>query len=143
MNLSGQLSSERIGIGIVSLANMCLLVTTAFYRRGGFTDSVHSTLRMKLGYTAVSFGLCSQVLYCLLLAIWRYGWIPFEPGVNSINHLEARLSNLGCLLSAATFLAALFARGLRRYTGLWVGGTTLFLWGLTGLGAGLKSFPNH
>ena len=136
MNQGSHMPGEEIAILAVSIANICLLVTAAFYRRSG-ADDVDSALRVRLGYVAVSLGLCSQLLYGVMLMIWRYGWIPLDPGFNSPNHLETRLSNIGGLLSTATFLTALFSRGLRRYVGVWIGGSTLFFWGLVGLGAGL------
>lgn len=119
MRVNGHLSGEEIAI------------------IGG--DEVDSALRMRLGYVAVSLGLCSQILYCLMLAAWRYGWIPLDPGVNALTHLEARLSDLGGLLSVATVMVALFGRGLRRYARIWVGGTTFCFWGLVGTGVALKS----
>jgi len=102
-------------------------------------EETSATPRVKLGYIAVALGLCSQVLYGFLVAVWKYKWVPLDPGVNSLTHLEVRLCNAGVLLSTATMLAALFGRGLRRYAGIWVGGTTFFFWGLAGLGVALKS----
>jgi predicted Kef-type K+ transport protein len=141
MKQSGHLSGE-IAIGILSIANLCLLIALAFYPRVGSKTELDSTLRTKLGYIAVGLGMCSQSLYCVMLATWRYGWVPFDPGFNSLTHLESRLANIGGLLSVATVSIAMFGRGVRRYAGIWVGGTTLMLWGLVGLGAAVKTlFP--
>ena len=61
---------------------------------------------------------------------------------DSISHLEASLSRTGALLSAATLLAALFGRGLRRWAGVWVAATTYLLWALAGLGTGIGEALN-
>ena len=139
MNQSEHLTRETIATGILSIANICLLVLAALYGIIRSRNQTESRLRIKLGYLAVGLGMCSQILYCLLVAAWKYGWVPFDPGTNSVNHLEMRLSDIGGLLSAATVLVALFGRGLRRYAGIWVGSTTFCFWGLVGLGVGLKS----
>jgi hypothetical protein len=139
MNQSGHLGQEAAAIGVLSIANLCLLVTATFYRRVGSRGGIDSTLRTNLGYIAVGLGMCSQILYCLMLAAWRCGWVPFDPGVNSVTQLEGRLSNVGELLSTATVLVALFGIGLRRFAGVWVGGTTFGFWSLLGLGVALKS----
>jgi hypothetical protein len=138
VNQSFHLDGPTILMGGVSIANVCLLLTAAFFREGASVDGAHSTLRMKLGFVAVSLGLCSQVLYCLMLVALNFDWVPPSPG-NSINHLEISLSRMGLLLSATTLFAALFGRGLRRNVGLWVSVTTWFLWGLSSLGASLRS----
>jgi hypothetical protein len=106
--------------------------------RAGGNNGADLTLRVKWGFVAISLGLCSQVLYCLMLAALIFGWVPFDPG-NSFNHLEASLSRMGLLLSAGTLFAALLGRGLRRNVGLWVAVTTWYLWGWSSLGALLRS----
>jgi hypothetical protein len=121
----------------VSIVNICLMVVAAFYREHAATNQ-NATWRVRLGLAAVYFGLCSQVLYCLMLAALIRGWVAFYSG-NSFNHLERTLSNVGLLLSMATFFSALLARGLRRYSGLWVAITSGYLWELSGLGAALGS----
>jgi hypothetical protein len=159
MNQSGHLTHVTMAIRILSIANICLLVTAVFYRSAGRPrppkrtpktliyriasgDEVFPKLRTGLGYMAVGLGMCSQILYCVLLGAWKYRWVPFDPGVNSVTYLEMKLSNWGELLSAATVLVALFGRGLRRYAGIWVGATTFYFWGLVGLGVALKTlFP--
>jgi hypothetical protein len=125
-------------IGVISITNICLMLIAVFYRERAVTEGVDSSWRVKLGLAAVGFGLCSQILYCLMLFALIRGWVPFYSG-NSFNHLQLSLSNLGCLLSAATFFSALFGRGLRRYSGLWVAVTSGCLWSLSGLGAALGS----
>jgi hypothetical protein len=139
MDQGRHLSREAVAIGILSIVNLCLLVTSAFYRRVEPRDEMDSLLRIKLGYIAVGLGMCSQFLYCLMLAAWWYRWVPFDPGVNSVTHLEMKLANMGGLLSIATLLVASFGRGLQRCAGIWVGGTTFMLWGVVGLGVALKS----
>jgi hypothetical protein len=135
-------SAETFAIIALSVANICLLVTAAFYRGREPVEGGNPVLRMRLGYVAVSLGLCTQGLYCVMLVIGIYGWVPLDPGYNSINHLEVRLSNVGGLLSVATFLAALLGSGLRRYAGVWVAATNWFLWGLVGLGPALGDAMN-
>jgi hypothetical protein len=124
--------------GIVSVANICLMVIAAFYRGRASTEATDTSWRVRLGLIAVCFGLCSQVLYCLMQFALIHDWVPFYSG-NSHNHLEGRLTDVGLLLSAATFFFAMSAGGLRRYSGLWVAVTNWYLWSLSGLGALLRS----
>ena len=138
MNLGFHPDLPMTAIIIVSIVNICLMVIAAFYRESVATDGGDAGWRVRLGLATVCFGLCSQVLYCLMLAALIRGWLPFYSG-NSFNHLEGTLSNAGLLLSVATFLSALLARGLRRYSGLWVAITSGYLWELSGLGAALSS----
>lgn len=128
-------------IGSISIVNISLMVIAAFYRERTGTERADANWRVKLGLAAVSFGLCSQVLYCLMVFALMHGWVPFYSG-NSFNHLQLTLSDLGSLLSVATFFAALLGRGLRRYLGLWVAVTSGCLWYLSGLAAGLRSLFN-
>lgn len=139
VNTSGHFSRQELVIVIVSFANVGLLVAAAFYNGVGSNEGPDSATRVKLGRVAVLLGLCSQLLYCLMVAVWRYSWVPFDPGVNSISHFEAKLSNIGGLLSVATLMTALFGIGWRRCAGIWVGATTFYFWGLVGLGAALRS----
>jgi hypothetical protein len=129
------LGLPTIVIEIVSMFNICLLLTSAFYRERTSSEGVDPAMRAKFGYLAVLLGLSSQILYCLILVVWMNRWIPFDPGHNSINHWQKNLSTTGSLLSAATFFIALFGTGLRRYAGAWVAVTNWFLWGLLGLGS--------
>jgi hypothetical protein len=138
VNLGFHPDLPMTAIVIVSIVNICLMVIAAFYRGHVATESGDAGWRVKLGLAAVCFGLCSQVLYCLMLAALIRGWVPFYSG-NSFNHLEGTLSNAGFLLSTATFFSALLARGLRRYSLLWVAVTSGYLWELSGLGAALGS----
>lgn len=132
MNQSSYLTGPTILVGVVSIVNICLLMAAVFSGEGSGAG-VKSAARVKLGYVAVSLGLCSQVLYGLMVAALFFGWVP-NPG-ESFHHLEASLARTGVLLSAATLFTALFGRGLRRYVGLWVACTTWFLWGTASLGA--------
>ena len=125
-------------ITVVSIANICLMVIASFYRANAATEEVDANWRVRLGLIAVVFGLCSQVLYCLMLVALIHGTVPSYSG-NSFNHFQLTLSNTGGLLSIATFFAALFGSGFRRYSGIWVAITSGCLWGLSGLGAALGS----
>jgi hypothetical protein len=132
------LSAGRVTVVVVSLTNICLLVTAAFHKRSGLGEDRDSVLRVKLGYVAITLALCSQILYCMMLLIWRYGWVPFYLGSNSLTHLEEGLSNFGGLLSTGALLMAIFGTGIRRYAGVWAGVTTICLWGYVGLGVALQ-----
>jgi hypothetical protein len=125
-------------IDIVSIVNIGLMVIAAFYRDRTATEGAGANWRVRLGLAAVCFGLCSQVLYCLMLFALIHGWVPLYGG-NSFTHFQLTLSNLGSLLSIATFVAALPGRGLRRYLGLWVALTSGYLWSLSGFDAALGS----
>ena len=125
-------------IALVSIANVCLMVIAAFYRARVATEAVDANWRVRLGLIAVVCGLCSQVLYCLMLVALIHGTVPAYSG-NSFNHFQLTLSNTGGLLSMATFFTALFGSGFRRYSGIWVAVTSGCLWGLSGLGAALGS----
>jgi len=138
MKLGFQPDAPMTLIGIISVTNIFLMVIAAFYRGRAATEGVDAGWRVRMGLAVVCFGLCSQVLYCLMLFALMHGWVPFYSG-NSYNHLEGTLSDVGLLLSMATFFFALLARGLRRYSGLWVAVTSWYLWYLSGLGAGLRS----
>lgn len=126
-----------MAIVIVSVVNICLMATAAFRLEHTNRDGSIPMLRMRSGYLAVSLGLCSQILYCLMLAALHYSWIPLSQGYNSSNQMEESLAGIGVLLSTATLMTALLGRGFRRYAGILVGGTTWFLWGLAALGTGL------
>lgn len=69
MNESSHLSGPQVLICVVSVANICLLVTAAFHREGTPIGGVNSTLRQKFGLAAAFLGLSNQVFYCLLLAM--------------------------------------------------------------------------
>lgn len=138
MNLGFHPDLPMTVIVIVSIVNICLMVIAAFYRGRAANGGEDDSWRARLGLAAVCSGLCSQVLYCLMLFALIHGWVPFYSG-NSYSHLERTLSNIGLLLSMATFFFALLARGVRRYSGLWVAVTGWYLWGLSGLGVALGS----
>jgi hypothetical protein len=138
VNLGFHPDLPMTAIVIVSIVNICLMAIAAFYRGRAATEGEDASWRVRLGLVAVCFGLCSQVLYCLMLAALIRGWVPFYSG-NSYNHLEGTLSSAGFFLSIATFFAALLGGGLRRYLGLWVAVTTGYLWELAGLSAALGS----
>ncbi len=136
---SGHLSLGETTIVVVSLINVCLLVTAAVCKSSRLGEDSVSALRVKLGYVAITLGLCSQILYCLMLVVWQYSWVPLDPGFNALTHLEARLSNFGGLLSTAALFVAIFGTGIRRYAGVWVGVTTFCFWSYVGLGVALQS----
>lgn len=125
-------------IVVVSVVNICLMVMAAFYPGRAATEGEDASWRERLSLAAVCSGLCSQVLYCLMLFALIHGWAPFYSG-NSFNQLQLNLSNLGCMFSMATFFFALCGKGLRRYSGLWVAVTSGCLWSLSGSGAALGS----
>jgi hypothetical protein len=125
-------------IVIISIVNICLMGIAAFYRGRAPAEGEDASWRVGLGLAVVCFGLCNQVLYCLMLAALIHGWVPFYSG-NSYHHLEGTLSNIGWLLSISTFFLALFASGVRRYSGLWVAATSSYLSYLSGLSAALGS----
>ena len=101
------------------------MVVAALYRGRAATEGADASWRVRLGLAAVCFGLCSQVLYCLMLAALIHGWVALYSG-NSFNHLQLSLSNLGVLLSITALVAALFSRGLP---------------GLASLGCGYERVP--
>ena len=138
MSKGGHPSWQEIAAVGVSVGNVCLMAVAAFYRRTAAEQSTASPWRVKSGYVAVSLGLCSQLFYCVMLAAWRYGWVPLNPGSNSVIHLEEKLSNVGGVLSMATFWTACFGTGLRRWAGIWVAVTTFVLWSMVGLGVALS-----
>jgi hypothetical protein len=130
---------DEVTVALASVANVCLMLVAAFYRESARSGTTNSPWRVRSGYVAVTTGLCSQLIYCSMLGILWFGWVPFDPGVNSVTNLETKFANAGSMLSVATVLVALFGTGLRRYAGIWVGGTTFFFWSIVGLGAALKS----
>jgi hypothetical protein len=65
-------------IVIVSIVNICLMAIAAFYRGQLSNEHGDDGWRVKLGFAAVCFGLCSQVLYCVMLAASIYGWVPLR-----------------------------------------------------------------
>lgn len=132
MNLGFHPALPMTAIVIVSIINISLMAMAAFYRGHAATESANSW-RLNLGLAAVCFGLCSQVLYCLMLAALVHGWVPFYSR-NSFDHFEGALANAGMLLSTGAFFSALLARGLRQYSGLWVAITSGYLWYLSGRG---------
>jgi hypothetical protein len=113
-----------ITIAIVSVANLCLLMTAALYPE---QDSVPQAAqsRRKAGLIAVFLGLCGQSLYLLFL-----GWTCFHPE----NRIGGQWFTAGSWCSILTFVVALFGNRLKRYAGLVSAVTTFFLWGLAGLG---------
>jgi hypothetical protein len=137
VNLGFHPDLPMTAIVIISIVNISLMVIAAFYRRR-VTPEGPDSWRLRLGLVGVFFGLCSQVLYSVMVAALIRGWVPFYSR-NSYDHLQGTLSNAGLLLSAATLVSALLAGGLRRYSGLWVAVTSGYLWFLSGLGAGLRS----
>jgi hypothetical protein len=111
-------------IAIISVANLCLLMTAALYPEPESPQQVAQS-RRTAGLIAVFLGLCGQSLYLLF-----FGWTYFHPE-NRIGQLWV---NAGSSCSLLTFVVALFGKRLKRYAGLASGVTTFFLWGLAGLG---------
>jgi hypothetical protein len=113
-----------VTIAIISVANLCLLVTAALYPESESLPQV-SQSRRRAGLMAVFLGLGGQSLYLLF-----FGWTYLHP--------ETRISQLwittGGWCSITTFVVALFGKKLKRYPGLASGVTMFFLWGLAGLG---------
>ncbi len=129
MTQVGNISAVEILIAIVSVANICLLVTSAFYRRRKTTWEID--LRERVGWVAAFFGLSSQLFYLLMMGSLTLGLLSFD-GDSFFRQIHVRFPDVGFLLSAATFFAAWFGRGMRRYASLWVAVTTGFLWMLAG-----------
>jgi hypothetical protein len=120
----GHVSGIEILIGVLSIANICLLVASIFYRGRTQTEEIDS--REKLGLVAVFFGLSSQVFY-LLIGPWAIGWMYLDRD-SVFRQLHVGFPSVGLLLSAASFFAAWFGRGVRRYASLWVGSMTGVFW---------------
>ncbi len=112
-------------IAIVSVANLCLLMTAALYPEQESVSKQAAQSRRRAGLIAVFLGMGGQSLYLLF-----FGWAYFHP--------ESRIERLwftaGGWCSVLTFVVALFGTSLKRYAGLASGVTTFFLWGLAGLG---------
>ena len=110
-------------ISIVSVTNLCLLLTAALYPEPESLQQAQS--RRTAGWIAVFLGLGGQSFYLLF-----FGWTYFHP--------EDRIAQLwftaGGWCSILTFVVALFSTRLKRYACLASGVTTFFLWGLAGLG---------
>jgi hypothetical protein len=139
------LSGEQIAIAIVSIANICLLVTAVFWRRreaservrlatdafwtrSASAEIVSRAWREQMGLIAVGLGLCNQVLFCVVEGALKEGWVPFDPGGNSIYRWQSHYGDLGMWMSLVTVLVALWGRGLRRYSAMWVGVASAYLW---------------
>lgn len=137
MNRGLHPDASMIVIDVIPVTNVCLMVIAAFYGGRAATEDEDASWRVRLGLAAVCFGLCSQVFF-LMLAALSHGWVPSYSG-NSFNHFEGTLANIGASLCTATFFSALLARGLRRYSGLWVAITSGCIWSLWGLSVGLRS----
>lgn len=129
MNQDHHLSGVQVLIALVCVANLCLLVTANFYR--GRLPRQEFDSREKLGFTAIFFGLTSQVFYLALLP-WQFGWM-FLDRDSMFHRLHVGFFSVGLLLSALSFLAGCFGRGIRRYVSLWVAVSTGFLWMLVSL----------
>jgi hypothetical protein len=116
-------------IAIVSVANLCLLMTAALYPEQESVPQQVAQSRRMAGWIAVSLGLSGQSLYLLF-----FSWTYFHP--------EDRIGQLwftaGGWCSILTFVVALFGKRLKRYAGLASGVATFFLWGLAGLGNALS-----
>jgi len=116
--------SPTVMIAIVSVANLCLLMTAALYPEQESLPQAGES-RRKAGLIAVFLGLCGQSLYLLFL-----GWTYFHPE----DRIGGQWFNAGSWCSILTFAIAMFGYKLKRYAGLVSAVTTFFLWGLAGLG---------
>ena len=76
---------KTITIAIVSVANLCLLMTAALYpEQDSLLQAAQS--RRKAGLIAVFLGLCGQSLYLLF-----FGWTYFHPE-----------NRIGCMVCSKT-----------------------------------------
>jgi hypothetical protein len=129
VNQDVHLSAGQILIAAVSVANICLLVTSIFY--GGRKRTEEVDAREKMSFLAVFLGLSSQVFYLLMMGPLTLGSLFLNR--DSIFHqLHLRFPSVGLLLSAAAFFTGWFGRGMRRYATLWVAVSSGFLWLLAG-----------
>ena len=62
MNQDVHLSAVEVLIGVISVANICLVVASVFYGGRSRTEGVDA--RDKMGFLAVFLGLSSQVFIC-------------------------------------------------------------------------------
>jgi len=125
VNQDVHLSAIEVLIGVISVANICLLAASVFYGGRGRTEGVDA--REKVSFLAVFLGLSSQVFYLLMMAPLTLGSLFLErDGV--FHQLHLRFPSVGLLLSVAAFFTGSFARGMRRYTTLWVAVSSGVLW---------------
>jgi hypothetical protein len=125
VNQDVHLSAIEVLIGVISVANICLLAASVFYGGRGRTEGVDA--REKMSFLAVFLGLSSQVFYLLMMAPLTLGSLFLErDGV--FHQLHLRFPSVGLLLSVAAFFTGSFARGMRRYTTLWVAVSSGVLW---------------
>jgi hypothetical protein len=129
VNQDVHLSAVQILIGAISVANICLLVTSIFY--GGRRRTLGIDAREKMSFLAVFLGLSSQIFYLLIMAPLTLGSL-FLDRDSLFHQLHIRFPSVGLLLSAAAFVAGWFGRGIRRYATLWVAVSSGFLWLLAG-----------
>jgi hypothetical protein len=129
VNQDAYLSAVQILIGAISVANICLLVTSIFYGGRKRTEGIDA--REKMSFLAMFLGLSSQVFYLLMMAPLALGSL-FLDRSGLLHQLHIRFPSVGLLLSAAAFFTGWFGRGIRRYATLWVGVSSGFLWLLAG-----------
>lgn len=129
MNQDVHLSAVQILIAGMSVANICLIVTSIFY--GGRRQTEGVDAREKMGFLAVFLGLSSQVFYLLMMAPLTLGSL-FLDRDGLFHQLHIRFPSVGLLLSVAAFVTGWFGRGVRRYAALWVAVSSGFLWLLVG-----------
>lgn len=130
MNQDGHVSAVQILIAAISVTNICLLLISIFYGRPRRTEGIDA--REKVSFLAVFLGLSSQIFYLLIVGPLTLGSL-FLDRDSLFHQLHTRFPTVGFLLSAGSFFAAWFGRGMRRYASLWVAVTTGFLWMLAGL----------
>ncbi len=124
MNQDAHLPAVQILIAAVSVANICLLMTSICYglRRREGIDA-----REKLAFLAVWLGLSSPIFYLLMMGRLMLGSkFPERDGL--FHQLDIRFSTVVLLLLTAALITGWFGRGMRRYTILWVAVSSGFLW---------------
>src|ERR1700728_3449601 len=129
MNQDVHFSAIQILIAAISVANICLLVTSIFYGQRTRTEGIGA--REKMSFLAVVLGCPSQSFFFLLLFPLTMGSL-FLDRDSLFHQLHVRFPSVGLLLSAAAFFTAWSGRELRRYATLWVAVSSGFFWLLAG-----------
>jgi hypothetical protein len=129
VNQDVHLSAVQILIAAISVANICLLVTSIFYGGRRRTEGIDA--REKMSFLAVFLGLSSQVFYLLMMGPLTLGSL-FLDRDSLFHQLHLRFTSVGLLLSVAAFSTGWFGIGMRRYTILWVAVSSGFFWLLAG-----------
>jgi hypothetical protein len=129
VNQGAHLSPVEILIAAVSVANICLLITSIVYGGLGRTEGVDAL--EKVSFLAVFLALSSQVFYLSMMGPLTLGLLSLNR--DSVFHqMHLRFPSVGLTLSAAAFFTGWFAEGMRRYATLWVAVSSGFCWLLAG-----------